>query len=286
VAGNVSVPPGFTAPGSGDYSLGPGSALIDAGPLVGQPVSDLAGAPRPLEGNGVPPARSDLGALERVPADADGDGVANASDICAFAADPTQTDTDGDGDGNACDNCVTLPNSFQDDVDLDGVGDICDNCPVDANAGQADGDLDGVGDACEVGDSDGDGALDGADCAPFNPAAFAAVQEVADLQVSTAPTAVSWTGQAPACGSGTVHDVVSGGIAQLRADAGFAATACLAAGQSAATFMDSRPAPPSRDGYYYLVAALNACGAGTFGDGTGLPDPRQFLDDPLTTPCP
>jgi len=286
VAGNVSVPPGFTAPGSGDYSLGPGSALIDAGPLVGQPVSDLAGAPRPLEGNGVPPARSDLGALERVPADADGDGVANASDICAFAADPTQTDTDGDGDGNACDNCVTLPNSFQDDVDLDGVGDICDNCPVDANAGQADADLDGEGDACDAGDSDGDGVVDGSDCAPFNSTAFAAPQEVADLQVSTAPTAVSWTSQALLCGSGTVHDVVSGALSQLRPDAGFAQVGCLAAGQSQATFTDSRPAPPSRDGYYYLVAALNACGAGTFGDGTALPDPRQFLDDPLTTPCP
>ena len=286
VGGNVSVPPGFTAPGSGDYSLGAGSLVIDAGPAVGLPASDLAGSPRPLEGNGAPPLRSDLGALERVPVDVDADGVANASDNCRFIANPSQADTDGDGDGDACDNCASLANPFQDDVDLDGVGDLCDNCPVDANAGQADGDLDGVGDACEVGDSDGDGVLDGADCAPFNPGAFAAVQEVANLQVSTAPTTVSWTGQAPACGSGTVHDLVGGLISQLRADGGFATVACLAAGQSAASFADNRPLPPSRDGHYYLAAALNACGAGSFGDGTGVPDPRQFLDDPLTTPCP
>ena len=285
-AGNVSVPPGFTAPGAGNYSPGGGSALIDAGPTVGLPASDLAGSPRPLEGNGVPPARSDLGALERVPPDADADGVANGIDKCPFASDPSQADSDGDGDGNACDNCASLPNAPQEDADGDGVGDPCDNCPVNPNPGQADGDLDGVGDACEVGDSDGDGALDGSDCAPFNPAAFAAVVEVAGLQVSAAPTSISWTGQAPTCGSGTVNDVIGGTLSQLRADAGFAGVACLAAGQAPTTFADGRPAPPSRDGYYYLVAALNACGAGTFGDATDLPDPRQFLDEPLTTPCP
>jgi len=286
IGGNVSVPPGFTAPGAGDYSPGGGSALIDAGQTVGLPAFDLAGSPRPLEGNGVPPARSDLGAVERVPPDADADGVANGIDKCPFASDPSQADSDGDGDGDACDNCGSLPNPLQEDADRDGVGDPCDNCPVDANPGQADGDLDGVGDACEVGDTDGDGVPDDADCAPFNPGAFAAVQEVADLQVSAPPTTVAWTGQAPACGSGTVHDLVGGLVSQLRADVGFAAVACLSAGQSAASFVDNRPAPASRDAYYYLATALNACGAGTFGDGTGLPDPRQFLDDPLTTPCP
>jgi hypothetical protein len=137
-----------------------------------------------------------------------------------------------------------------------------------------------------VGDSDGDGMLDGSDCAPFNPTALAVVQEVADLQVSAPPTSVSWTGQAPACGSGTVHDVVGGLLSQLRTDGSFTAVGCLSAGQSAASFADNRPAPASRDGYYYLTAALNACGTGTFGSGTPVPDPRDFLDAPLTTPCP
>ena len=287
VAGNVSVPPLFSAPGSGDYSLAAGSPLIDAGPAVGLPPADLAASPRPLEGNGVAPARVDLGALEWVPPDVDGDGVANGIDSCPFAANPSQVDGDGDGVGNACDNCATASNLTQEDADLDGIGDACDNCPVDPNPTQADADLDGVGDACDAADSDGDGVLDAADCAPFNPAAFAPVLEATALQVTgSGPTTVSWESQAVTAGSGTVYDLVGGAISHLHADSGFTRVGCLAPSQGSASFADLRPASPPRDGYYYLSAARNACGAGTFGDGSGLPDPRQFLDDPLTTPCP
>jgi hypothetical protein len=196
-------------------------------------------------------------------------------------------DGDGDGVGNACDNCATASNLTQEDADLDGIGDACDNCPVDPNPTQADADLDGVGDACDAADSDGDGVLDGADCAPFNPAAFGPVLEATGLQVTgSGPTTVSWESQAVTAGSGTVYDLVGGAISHLRADGGFTRVGCLAPSQASASFPDLRPASPPRDGYYYLSAARNACGAGTFGDGSGLPDPRQFLDDPLTTPCP
>lgn len=72
-------------------------------------------------------------------ADADGDGVGDATDNCAAVANADQTDTDGDGQGNACDG----------DDDGDGVADGTDNCPLVANAGQADANSNGVGDACE-----------------------------------------------------------------------------------------------------------------------------------------
>ncbi len=64
--------------------------------------------------------------------DIDGDGVANAADNCAFAANADQTDTDGDGLGDACDH----------DDDGDGIADAIDACPLLAEDfdNEADGD--------------------------------------------------------------------------------------------------------------------------------------------------
>jgi hypothetical protein len=42
-----------------------------------------------------------LGAAAGAP-DADGDGMADARDVCPFFADPEQRDSDGDGVGDAC----------------------------------------------------------------------------------------------------------------------------------------------------------------------------------------
>jgi hypothetical protein len=113
------------------------------------------------------------------PADADGDGVLDASDNCVDTANADQADTDADGVGDACDtqdngdtdsdgvenyqdNCPTDANADQDDLDADGIGDVCDpdvdgdtvdngddNCPLEANADQADVDNDGVGTVCD-----------------------------------------------------------------------------------------------------------------------------------------
>mgnify|MGYP006197135715 CR=1 FL=1 len=74
--------------------------------------------------------------------DADGDGIPNEDDNCAFAANADQADLDGDGAGDACDA----------DDDSDGVEDGADNCAPVANADQSDLDGDGAGDACDVDD--------------------------------------------------------------------------------------------------------------------------------------
>ena len=89
-------------------------------------------------------------------ADADGDGVPDATDNCVAAANTDQLDGDGDGQGNVCDA----------DDDNDGLADGADNCPTIANAGQADGDGDGPGDPCDP-DDDNDGVEDASDNCPL-----------------------------------------------------------------------------------------------------------------------
>ncbi len=76
-------------------------------------------------------------------ADADGDGVADASDNCPNAANADQHDMDNDGKGNVCD----------EDRDGDGVLNNVDNCPDVKNADQIDYDGDGKGHACDSVDS-------------------------------------------------------------------------------------------------------------------------------------
>ncbi|MDP1714434.1 MAG: thrombospondin type 3 repeat-containing protein [Anaerolineales bacterium] len=95
--------------------------------------------------------------------DTDGDGIQDATDNCATAANADQTNSDGDGLGNACD---LTPNG---DTDGDGVDNAVDNCPTAANANQADTDGDGLGNACDTtpnGDTDGDGVDNAVDNCP------------------------------------------------------------------------------------------------------------------------
>jgi PA domain-containing protein/thrombospondin type 3 repeat protein len=125
-------------------------------------------------------------------ADADIDGIADASDNCPNDANADQADNDGDHLGDVCDpdddndgvldgadNCPFIANADQANNDGDAQGDVCDpdddndgvldgadNCPFAANADQLDTDGDGQGDACDA-DDDNDGVLDGADNCPL-----------------------------------------------------------------------------------------------------------------------
>ncbi len=91
--------------------------------------------------------------------DTDGDGVIDASDNCPSVANADQTNTDGAADGgDACDA----------DDDNDGDADGADNCPLVANADQLNTDGDAQGDACDT-DDDNDGVLDGTDQCPTVP---------------------------------------------------------------------------------------------------------------------
>ena len=71
-------------------------------------------------------------------ADADGDGIPDATDNCPSEANPNQEDVDGNGDGDACQ-----------DSDGDGISDGKDNCPTEANPNQEDANNNGIGDACQ-----------------------------------------------------------------------------------------------------------------------------------------
>jgi hypothetical protein len=101
-------------------------------------------------------------------ADADGDGVPNASDNCPSTANPDQADSDGDGTGDACDGCPSDPNKSSPgacgcgvadtDSDGDGVVDCNDVCPNDPYVASG-------STACGCGSLDVDWNSDGAlDC--------------------------------------------------------------------------------------------------------------------------
>jgi hypothetical protein len=94
-AGNVTGDPGFVSPPAQDYSLGLGSALVDAGsPAFTTPVElDLDGNVRSLDGNGDCTTASDIGAHERPavacpPPAQGGAGSAQATTAAGSAATP------------------------------------------------------------------------------------------------------------------------------------------------------------------------------------------------------
>jgi Thrombospondin type 3 repeat len=104
-----------------------------------------------VDRDGVPDARDNCAlAANADQAESDGDGIGDACDNCPLISNVAQTDSDGDGIGDACDNCRNVTNADQPDADGDSVGDACDNCRDAPNPDQADADRDGVGDRCDV----------------------------------------------------------------------------------------------------------------------------------------
>jgi large repetitive protein len=94
--------------------------------------------------------------------DTDGDGIANATDLCPTMFSPIrpgdtgQADVDADGKGDVCDVCpldaniTTCVAPDPNDQDRDGITNAADNCPSVSNANQLDTDADGKGDACDA----------------------------------------------------------------------------------------------------------------------------------------
>lgn len=114
-----------------------------------------------------------------------------------------------------------------------------------------------------------------------NPGVFGAPPEVRELQVARAAggsVELSWESLDPVAGADTVYDVLRGTLSELRADEGFARAECLAASLANTLFADPQPGPAADDGFWYLVRGRNTCGDGTYGGGSGSPDPRDALD--------
>lgn len=136
-------------------------------------------------------------------------------------------------------------------------------------------------------DADADEVEDSCDCDPSNATAWAVPSEVPLVRLSgNGPTNLGWDPQSGQAGTGTTYTVVTGDVADLRPDGGFASACTLQTGLTTPRLTDIRPNPIDGQAYYYLVRASNACGDGTFGDGSGSPDPRDLLDAALPANCP
>ena len=237
--------------------------------------------------------------------DLDGDGVCEDQDNCIFLANPDQANDDADSFGNACDNCPTVSNFSQIDTDGDGPGDACDvcpldpindedqdgvcgdvdNCPTDVNPQQLDPDADGLGNVCDP-DDDGDGVLDGADCADQVPGLGQAPGPIIDSVRFDGDGRLVWERSLNA----HVFNVV-------RSSVGFSLV-CLA-GELPTTVLEDPDGPPVARLFFYLVEPENACGAIGFGEesdgtprfvGVTCPSPGGDSDgdgiDDLSDNCP
>ena len=108
-------------------------------------------------------------------------------------------------------------------------------------------------------DADGDGRADPCDCAASDPASFAVPREVGGVHWLDEAT-LAWEGQASIAGTGTVYDLLAGGLASLPS---FVGDLCL--GPTAAMqLLDTTSVPAPGEGTYFLVRAGNACGVSRY----------------------
>ncbi|MGH9798500.1 MAG: PQQ-dependent sugar dehydrogenase, partial [Candidatus Polarisedimenticolia bacterium] len=125
-------------------------------------------------------------------------------------------------------------------------------------------------------DADGDLVADACDCAPADPGAYAVPGEVAGL--THTPAGLTWEPRSNEAGPGTTYTLVTASLEGLRRDRDFRAACTLADALPGPPFPDARSPAPAGSGDLHLVRAANACGAGTFGDASFTPDPRDLLD--------
>src|SRR5262249_52785580 len=95
---------------------------------------------------------------------------------------------------------------------------------------------------------------------------------------------LSWTSEDPTAGVATTYDIVNGLLGDLRTSGSFSAATCLAGNVADTPYDDATSPPPPGSGRYYLIRAQNACGAGTYGNSSLVPDPRDALDSGSTCP--
>ncbi|MBK6579301.1 MAG: putative metal-binding motif-containing protein [Sandaracinaceae bacterium] len=157
------------APSTMDAGAGDSSVMLDGGGNDTSMNEDAGCLGADADGDGVPDA-CDVCALGADQLDADIDGVPDACDQCPGFSD--QLDGDSDGVPNSCDVCLTGDDEL--DGDGDGIPTACDAC--DSGPNGADADTDGVPDACDVCaasddalDADADGTPNGCDiCGGFD----------------------------------------------------------------------------------------------------------------------
>jgi hypothetical protein len=93
------------------------------------------------------------------------------------------------------------------------------------------------------------------------------VLEVTPPQVSglalldASPAVLGWASAYP----GAQYDVISGRIADLRADGGVDDAICIAENVPSTSYSDTRPNPPSGACDFWLVRAITVAGAGSYG---------------------
>jgi glucose/arabinose dehydrogenase len=135
-------------------------------------------------------------------------------------------------------------------------------------------------------DPDGDGVANSCDCANSDVSAWAATVEIPRLRLfGHVTTSLGWDAQRAATGAGVRYSVVTGSLTALRSSGTFAGACTLGSALVPSRQLDARSVPPPGQGYFYLVRAGNACGAGTFGDATIHPDPRNAVDATLPPAC-
>jgi hypothetical protein len=205
---------------------------------------------------------------------------------------PAVPDGNGCSDGDLCtqvDNCqsgtctgtspviCTATDECHDPGTCDQATGVCGVGPEKPNGTQCnDGNACTQGDSCQSGvcqpgpptDLDGDGHPDllcgGNDCLDTNPFVWGVPFEVTNLQVGPGNSPImTWDSQNAQAGPGTVFDLSSGTLSDLRSS-GFSSSTCLQGG-GGNSFTDTRPDPVVGGGYWYLTRATNACGVGTFG---------------------
>ena len=217
--------PSAPAAGQAFYYLVAGASRCGEGPLG----SDGAG-------HAIPAAQAGCVVAET---DSDGDGVLDLDDGCAQIATPSQVDGDRDGRPNACD-----------------------DCPAAFNPRQTDFNGDGIGDACQ--DSDGDGVLDDADCAPTVRHQHTLPPEVPPglLMLAGAEGRVAW----PFAEQAPVYNLYRGAIVP-----GIPWSynhACRAPALTVTEQADPADPPPGT-ALYYLASGVNTCGEGPLGQQPG-----------------